>query len=148
MRTILIALDASARAAGVFKTGAELARLMRARSVLYRAISVPPDFTPGPTGHPDLLPAYLEQQAHAQLTVLAETARDVSCELRVEQAAQPWRAILACAKAVGADMIVIGSHGYHGWDRILGTTAGKVANLADRNVFVVHEHDGEGRSEP
>ena len=37
------------------------------------------------------------------------------------------------------DLIVLGSHGYHVLDRILGTTAARVANLAHRNVFVVHD---------
>ena len=40
-----------------------------------------------------------------------------------------------------ADLIVLGSHGYHGLDRLLGTTAGKVVNLARRNVLVVHGRD-------
>jgi universal stress protein F len=37
------------------------------------------------------------------------------------------------------DMIVIGSHGYHGLDRVLGTTAAKVVNHADRSVLVVRD---------
>jgi nucleotide-binding universal stress UspA family protein len=34
---------------------------------------------------------------------------------------------------------VIGCHGYSGLDRVIGTTAGKVVNHADRSVFVVRE---------
>jgi nucleotide-binding universal stress UspA family protein len=37
------------------------------------------------------------------------------------------------------DLIVLGSHGYYGMDRILGTTAANVANLAHRGVLVVRE---------
>lgn len=33
--------------------------------------------------------------------------------------------------------IVIGSHGHGGIDRVLGTTAAKLVNHADRNVLVV-----------
>jgi nucleotide-binding universal stress UspA family protein len=40
------------------------------------------------------------------------------------------------------DLIVIGSHGYHGLDRVLGTTAARVSNLARRNVLVVHGLSG------
>jgi hypothetical protein len=63
------------------------------------------------------------------------------------QADQPWRAILAAADTVDAELIVLGSHGYHGWDRILGTTAGKIANLAQRNVLIVldRKHEAHGR---
>jgi len=32
---------------------------------------------------------------------------------------------------------VIGSHGYGGLDRLLGTTAARVVNHADRNVLIV-----------
>ena len=35
------------------------------------------------------------------------------------------------------DLIVIGSHGYGGIDRVIGTTAAKVVNHADRSVLVV-----------
>ena len=35
------------------------------------------------------------------------------------------------------DLIVIGSHGFGTIDRILGTTAAKVVNHAERNVLVV-----------
>jgi nucleotide-binding universal stress UspA family protein len=35
------------------------------------------------------------------------------------------------------DLIMVGSHGYSGVDRLLGTTAAKVVNHADRSVLVV-----------
>ena len=38
-------------------------------------------------------------------------------------------------------MIVIGSHGYGGLDRILGTTAARVVNHALCSVFVVRESE-------
>ena len=146
MTKILKADDGSAPAPGVFRAAANLARAMNAHAVLYRALEASPDFTPPGAAGIDPLPAYLEAKARAQLTSLAATAPDVHCELRIEESLQPWRAILAAADAVRADMIVIGSHGYHGWDRILGTTAGKVANLSHRSVFVVHERLPEGTS--
>jgi nucleotide-binding universal stress UspA family protein len=45
------------------------------------------------------------------------------------------------ARAIGADLIVIGSHGYGGLDRVLGTTAARVVNHADRSVLVVRNAD-------
>ena len=50
-----------------------------------------------------------------------------------------WDAICTAAKEVDADLIVIGSHGYGVIDRLLGTTAAKVVNHADRSVYVVHD---------
>ncbi len=42
----------------------------------------------------------------------------------------PWQAICDAAKQHHADLIVIGSHGYSGIDRLVGTTAAKVVNTA------------------
>jgi nucleotide-binding universal stress UspA family protein len=51
---------------------------------------------------------------------------------------EPWRLILEVADALNVSLIVIGSHGYQGLDRVLGTTAARVVNSAKRNVLVVH----------
>ena len=51
----------------------------------------------------------------------------------------PWQGICEAARRVGADLIVIGSHGYGGLDRLLGTTAAKVVNHARVSVMVVKE---------
>jgi nucleotide-binding universal stress UspA family protein len=47
------------------------------------------------------------------------------------------------ARSVEADLIVIGSHGYAGFDRLLGTTAAKVVNHAHCSVLVVREPQGQ-----
>ena len=145
MTTILVALDGSTRARGVFDAAATLARALRARLVLYRALVIPPDFSaPGEAKGMDELPKYLERRAHAEFLALKMRATDVACEIRIDESDQPWRAIVAAGDAVSADLIVLGSHGFHGWDRMLGTTAGKVANRADRNVMIIHTSDGSG----
>jgi nucleotide-binding universal stress UspA family protein len=41
-------------------------------------------------------------------------------------------------------LIVIGSHGFSGIDRLLGTTAGRVVNHADRSVIVVRDTPHSG----
>jgi len=51
----------------------------------------------------------------------------------------PWQAVCDLARALEADLVVIGSHGYAGFDRLLGTTAGKVVNHAHCSVLVVRE---------
>ncbi|HEV3189281.1 MAG TPA: universal stress protein, partial [Polyangiaceae bacterium] len=49
----------------------------------------------------------------------------------------PWEAVCNAARAAGADVIVIGSHGYAGFDRLLGTTAARIVNHAACSVLVV-----------
>lgn len=45
--------------------------------------------------------------------------------------------IVRVAKKIGADLIVIGSHGRHGVQRLLGSTASGVLHRADQDVLVV-----------
>jgi nucleotide-binding universal stress UspA family protein len=51
----------------------------------------------------------------------------------------PWQAICDMAKAENVDLIMVGSHGYQGLDRLIGTTAAKIVNHADRSVLVVRD---------
>ncbi len=140
IRTILCALDASERAPGVFDAAAEVARAFGARLWLLRVVAVPPDFPPAAKlGQADPLPTYLIASALEDLRHLAARAAELRVERPVARSGtQPWRTILESAAELDVDLIVMGSHGYHGVDRILGTTAAKVANLAHRNVMVVH----------
>jgi nucleotide-binding universal stress UspA family protein len=140
IRRILVALDGSDRAAGVFDAAAEIAARFGATLLLLRVIHVPPEFPPGGAGfEPDHLPAILTRRALEDMAKLAARRTDLTIEAPLVREGQSWRAILAASDELAADLIVVGSHGYHGLDRVLGTTAGKVANLARRNVLVVHE---------
>jgi nucleotide-binding universal stress UspA family protein len=139
IRNLLVALDGSKRAGGVIRCAVELAEALGASLHLLRVVAIPPEFPPaGHVSHVDALPGYLLRQAEAQLLPFAEQTPHLQVEMSVLDSAQPWRAILETADRIGADMIVVGSHGYHGLDYLLGTNAGKVANLARRNVLVVH----------
>ncbi len=69
---------------------------------------------------------------------LTSSVDDVSCETLIDERGPAWRAIMAAADDYDADLIVVGSHGFQGLDRLLGTNAGRVANSASRNVLVVH----------
>jgi len=53
--------------------------------------------------------------------------------------AVPWQAICDTARGLESDLVVIGSHGYGGVDRLLGTTAANVVNHATCDVLVVRE---------
>ncbi len=138
---ILVALDASPRAPGVLAAAAEIASRFGAKLTLFRALHIPPDFPPAAhVDHGDPLPQHLTKEAFESLEALAETLPDgLRASASLVRVGQSWRTILEVADEVEADLIVVGSHGYYGIDRVLGTTAGKVANLARRNVLVVHE---------
>ena len=104
--------------------------------MLLRVIAVPQEFPAAAASPPDLLPEALQQSAAAALERLAGGRAHVRAEPPMVYSGQPWRAILDKAKELDVDLIVVGSHGYGGWDRILGTTSGRVAIHADRSVLV------------
>ena len=57
---------------------------------------------------------------------------------------QPGPQIAEYAEEIGAGLIVIPSHGYHGMKRILlGSVAEKVVQLATCPVFIVRRQDAE-----
>lgn len=137
---ILVALDASNRAPGVLAAAAEVAAKFGATLVPFSAISIPQDFPASAhTTEVDSLPSYLVAEATSALDALVRTLpAALSVTEPIVRVGQPWRSILLIADELNVDLIVLGSHGYYALDRILGTTAGKVANLARRNVLVVH----------
>jgi nucleotide-binding universal stress UspA family protein len=139
IRKILVALDGSERAPGVFGRAVELAEVHGASLHLLRAVALPPEFPPaGHVEEADHLPAFLLREADAQLRAFAAKAPGRQVATIVIESSQPWRAIIEAADRIDADLIVVGSHGYHAIDYLLGTNAGRVANLANRDVLVVH----------
>jgi nucleotide-binding universal stress UspA family protein len=122
----------------VVAAAVEIATRFDSTIIPFRAIQIPAEFPAAAhTNYADPLPVHLEHEAVQEIQRFFE-GLDVKREAPVVGQGQPWRAILAAAERHDVDLIVIGSHSYHGIDRILGTTAGKVANLASRNVLVVH----------
>lgn len=138
MKRILVALDSSPRASEVLAAAARMARIADARLVLFRAINVPPDV---PRQLLEKTQAEIEdvlrQSAHADLDRLASTVDPALVERITTEISVPWDGIVREGRKADADLIVIGSHGYSGLDRLLGTTAAKVVNHADRNVLIV-----------
>lgn len=138
MKRILVCLDASVRAPLVLATAVDLAKRTGAKLRLFRAVGLPPE-----------LPSHLYASSPSSLVeVLVDSAkkdleafaRDVPADLLEgvsTRVGTPWDAICAATREHDADLVMIGSHGYGGLDRVLGTTAAKVVNHSDRSVFVV-----------
>jgi nucleotide-binding universal stress UspA family protein len=139
VRSILAALDESARALHVFGTAVSLATDLRAQLFLVRVISMPPEIPAAAHSHPDNVEEVLASQTRATLLTLMAEAPEVRFGPPIVVAGDPWRRILDVSRELDVDLVVIGSHRYHGLDRVLGTVAAKVVNHADRNVLVVHE---------
>jgi len=138
MKRLLVAVDGSPRAQTVVAAAARLAELADGKLILFRAIGVPSDL---PHEIANLIDRSLEDvligNAHAELELVAASLPRARVERIVTPFATAWDGICRSARELDVDLIVIGSHGYGGLDRVLGTTAAKVVNHADRNVLVV-----------
>ena len=138
MKRILVALDASPRAPAVLAAARQLAELAGARLVLFRAINLPAELPREILEQRDLtLEDLLRRDAKAALEQLARDLPPTLLEALVTELAIPWDGIVRAARTHDADLIVLGSHGFRGLDHLLGTTAAKVVNHADRDVLVV-----------
>ncbi len=141
MDRILVGLDGSAKAAGVLETAAELARRTGGKLILFRAVGVPHEIpVEAYSMTPASLAELLEREAKKYLDRTASTLPPDMLAETVIHVGTPWQGICHAAERHKADMIVIGSHGYSGLDRLLGTTAAKVVNHAKQSVLVVRGH--------
>ncbi len=142
MKRVLVPLDGSPRSSGVLAAAVALARAHGGRLTLLRAVGLPPDVPQDfwkTTDEPLL--EVLRRRARAYLD---EQLAGVPPELRAPEPVEvaigvPWQAVCDASQRLGADLIVIGSHGYSGFDRLLGTTAAKIVNHATCSVLVVRE---------
>lgn len=146
MERILVALDHTPRSKEVLAVAVDLAKRTNAKLRLLRCVGLPPEL---PANVWALPPA----QVTEQLMQLAKTELDQDgagippeiFESATVHVGVPWDTICNVAKEEDVDLIVIGSHGYDILDRIVGTTAAKVVNHADRSVLVVR-HKGAKKS--
>lgn len=138
MNPILVALDGSPRAQAVLDFAANFAHKMGTTLVLFRAVGIPAELPAELWKHPEeSLIDMLREGATAYLTESAKRLpREVVSEVRV-RVGTPWEAICEEATTEQAELIVVGSHGYGGLDRVLGTTAARIVNHAPCSVLVV-----------
>jgi nucleotide-binding universal stress UspA family protein len=146
MKRILVALDESDRAPQVLATAMEQARMSGGQLELLRVCPLPTyPYPPAVYAMaPDLLPNVLEESTNRSL---AEVAEKVPAGLRGGshvRLGMPWQQICAVATELDVDLIVLGAHGYHLLERMLGTTAARVVNHADRPVLVVRSRPAAG----
>ena len=137
MKRILVALDGSPRADGVLAYAVSLARLTGAKLLLFRSFGIPPEMTLAWPVPDEPLETALRTQAQ---TYLDERSRSVPSDLLGEirvTLGVPWQAVCSAARDENVDLVVIGSHGYSGIDHLLGTTAARIVDHADRPVLVV-----------
>ena len=140
---ILVPVDGSATALQAVREATRMAQAVKARITLMHAIQVYPYAGLGDT-FGDGLAVYLNAAHAAANAAIAEAravidAGAVACESRIVEGNNMWRAIVDAVPAVGADLIVMGTHGRGMIDRmLLGSVAQRVLANASVPVMVVH----------
>ena len=139
IKSALVAVDFSEWTGPVLRAAAELARLYQASlSAVYAEQFLPPPyFTEGDI---KALVDLLDLQRHSARQHLEEVVRrEVTYPIRARLVeAYPAEAILRTAKEVEAGLLILGTHGRSGLNRLLmGSVAEKVVRQAQVPVLVV-----------
>ncbi len=140
--TIDAATDFSENARGAIAWAAEIARAHGAKLVVFHA-QLPPI---SPSAAPEFVPippeTYEEERrrAEAALAELARELREAGCEVETGIEAGPTAStILEAVAGRKADLLVVGTRGLTGFQRILlGSTAARLVREAPCPVLTVH----------
>ena len=137
---ILIAVDLSSEFTAVLKAGKALADALHIPAhAIYcmeppimpfgeiAALPIMPDFS---QLKDELLPYFTEQAASV----------GINAELISIEIGYPTDRILAVAKSIEADLIIVGSHGYHGLRLLLGSTSNGILHHAACDILAIRIH--------
>ena len=121
----------------------ELALALGAEVILFHVSVETPLYAEGLMGMKEVREIYDAQRKWAGETLEARAAemRNAGVTARWEMAVgAPWEEIVRAAEKEGVDLIVMGTHGRRGLDRLLlGSVANKVIRTANCPVLTVRE---------
>lgn len=143
-KTILLASDGSDLAKSAARHAGDLARMTGASLSVITVTSSQPTFAAAEIGWSLPVDVYerikdADATAAKQIFEQAEAASGITLKdkLHVDDRS-PADGILEAAEKIGADLIVMGSHGYSGLNRLLlGSQAAKVLSHSTAPVLIV-----------
>lgn len=147
LRTILVPTDFSLPATEALRRAEHFARHAGARLVLLHAFDNT-EFTDAAAADLGSIGPLAQYRAQARLAAakeleaVAQASRDRGLEVETRFCVgHPARLITATAAEVGADLIVLSTHGRTGWKRlVLGSVAESVVRFAPCPVYSLHAH--------
>ncbi|MFI2810094.1 MULTISPECIES: universal stress protein [Microbulbifer] len=142
-KKILVGLDLSEDSSQVLKKAEEIGKAFGAELSLSHVIE-PLTFAYGGDIPMDLseVQEQLQDQARDQLKK-ASVSMGIPEERQHVVLGQPASEIHRLAEEIGADLVIIGSHGRHGLALLLGSTANGVLHGAGCDVLAVRVHSDE-----
>jgi len=142
---ILVAVDLSPEGGLLCQKALQQAEAGKSRITLLHVVE--PIMAMPPYEVPSVFPEGMEQQmveqAKQRLESLGKEYQLSEWELKVDIGATK-STILDYAGSNGVDLIVIGSHGRHGFSRLLGSTSNAVLHHAECDVLAVRINEEHG----
>jgi nucleotide-binding universal stress UspA family protein len=150
VRTILVPTDFSEGAGSALGWARTLARAFGARIVVLHVLDLPLAWMPvgGLGSVPAPIPtATVEQLTDEARTILDAVAQDApEVTQRLLRSGHPREVILAVAREIGADVIVMGTHGRRGVsDLFIGSVAEHVVRHSPVPVWTVRAEERSSR---
>ena len=153
-KKLLVPHDFSPCAARALRTAVELAKVHGAELALLHGSALPANLPPGTLVTPAEAAAplrvddYTTRGARQQLEAIAEPLRREGLTVRtLAVTGEIADEIIAAAREVGADALVVGTHGRTGLSHLLlGSVAEKVVRVATMPVICVRTHAPEAKS--
>lgn len=137
VQTILFPTDLSPQAQPAFEVACAMAREGRGRVVVLHVERLPLATLGGTAGVPPLPTEYDRARLEEELYRLRSSEAGISVERRLEYG-DPEAVILTVAQEIGADLIVMGTHGRTGLRRLLmGSVAEHVVRHANCPVLTI-----------
>jgi universal stress protein A len=141
-QNILVAIDLSNESSKVIKRAKKLAGGDCGKLQLVHVVE------PIAAAYPiDAYAINISKMQEEAMQIAKERLADISKEHEISAEQQhivlgsAGTEIRTMAKEIGADLIVIGSHGRSGWKLLLGSTANKVLHGSECDILTVHVGD-------
>lgn len=138
-KNILLATDLTPVCFETAKMAKELAQTHGAKLSLLHVVEAMPGYASGYIGAVDIERS-LYDDAKANLAEMGTAIEVPEAEQHIK-IGSPKNVIINHADSVGADLIVIGSHGRHGIGKLLGSTAAAILQGANCDVLTIKHHD-------
>lgn len=138
-KNILVPIDFGDPSKHAVEVGTELAKQYGASLALLHTWELPTYAYAGMDLSPIDLLGPIESAAREQLdAVLAEVKTEVPQATAMLKQGSPWREILDAIEQIRPDLVVIGTHGRRGVERVvLGSVAEKIVRLSPAPVLIV-----------
>jgi universal stress protein A len=135
---ILAAMDLTQEGTKVLEQAIELSQQYEATLTLINVVEHVPSVYSAESTFPEIpdIEKQLMEKAEAQMTKMQEEFKITDCASTIRSGSAKHE-IIDMAEEIGADLIVAGSHGRHGLQLLLGSTANGILHLAKCDVLAV-----------